>query len=54
MFIPLEPDRVSATRARTVQPVGTGRLPVTATARITPAPMAVMTSVPEQPSDGEV
>ena len=54
MFIPLDPDRVSVTRARTVQAVGTGRMLVTATARIVAAPMAVMTSVPAQPSDGEV
>jgi|CZLB01.1.fsa_nt_gi hypothetical protein len=54
MLIPSEPDRVSVTRALTVQPVFTGRLFVTAIAPIVVAAVAGRISVPEQPSDGEV
>jgi len=54
MLIPSEPDRVSVTRALTVQPVFTGRLFVTAIAPIAVAAVAGRISVPEQPSDGEV
>ena len=49
-----DPDMVSVTRALTVQPVGTGRLSVTATACIVVVEAATGTSVPEQPSDEEV
>ena len=54
MLIASEPDRVSVTRALTVQPVFTGRLLVTAIAPIVVVAAAGRISVPEQPSDGEL
>jgi hypothetical protein len=54
MLIPSEPDRVSVTRALTVQPVFTGRLLATAFAPIVVVAVAGRISVPEQPSDAEV
>ena len=54
MLIVSGPDRVSVTRALTVQPVFTGRLFVTASAPIVVAAVSGRISVPAQPSDGEV